>query len=143
MAEVSEGDEADIDEAVAVAARALEGWSGAHAVERSLVMARAARLLGEQLSRFVDVEVDQTGRPTREMAAQLARLPEWYDYFGALARTSEGAVPPFGGPYLNYTRRVALGVVGQITPWNHPLLILTKKLAPAIAAGKSVVVKPS
>jgi acyl-CoA reductase-like NAD-dependent aldehyde dehydrogenase len=77
------------------------------------------------------------------MQAQLARLPEWFRYFGAVARTQEGAVPPFGGAYLNYTRRVPLGVVGLITPWNHPLLILTKKVAPAMAAGNTMVVKPS
>src|SRR5690606_13849110 len=60
-----------------------------------------------------------------------------------VARTQEGSVPPFGDNYLNYTRRVALGVVGLITPWNHPLLILTKKVAPAMAAGNTMVVKPS
>jgi acyl-CoA reductase-like NAD-dependent aldehyde dehydrogenase len=77
------------------------------------------------------------------MEAQLARLPEWFRYFGAVARTQEGTVPPFAGNYLNYTRRVPIGVVGLITPWNHPLLILTKKVAPAMAAGNTMVVKPS
>jgi acyl-CoA reductase-like NAD-dependent aldehyde dehydrogenase len=77
------------------------------------------------------------------MRAQLGRIPEFYRYFAAVARTAEDAVTPFEGPYLNYVRRVPLGVVGQLTPWNHPLLILTKKLAPALAAGNTVVVKPS
>ncbi len=58
-------------------------------------------------------------------------------------RTQEGTTPPFSGAYINYVRRVPLGVVGQITPWNHPLLIAVKKIAPALAAGNSVVVKPS
>ena len=58
----------------------------------------------------------------REMRAQLGRLPEWFEYFAALVRTQEGTVPPFKGPYINYVRRVPLGVVGQITPWNHPLV---------------------
>lgn len=68
---------------------------------------------------------------------------DWFEYFGALVRTEEGSVPPFFGPYLNYVRRYPLGVVGQITPFNHPLLIAIKKLAPALAAGNSVVLKPS
>jgi acyl-CoA reductase-like NAD-dependent aldehyde dehydrogenase len=68
---------------------------------------------------------------------------EWFEYFGALVRTRDGSVTPFFGPYINYVKRVPLGVVGQITPWNHPLLIAIKKIAPALAAGNSVVVKPS
>ncbi len=56
-------------------------------------------------------------RSIREMYAQLGRLPEWLEYFGALIRTHEGTVPPFKGPYINYVKRVPLGVVGQITPW--------------------------
>ena len=73
----------------------------------------------------------------------MARLPEWFEYFAALIRTHEGTVPPFFGPYLNYVKRVPLGVVGLITPWNHPMLIAIKKIAPALATGNSVIVKPS
>ncbi|KAK1945833.1 Betaine aldehyde dehydrogenase 2 [Phytophthora citrophthora] len=68
---------------------------------------------------------------------------EWFEYFAALARTSEGTVPPFSGSYVNYVHRLPLGTVGLITPWNHPLLIAVKKLAPALAVGNSVVMKPS
>jgi acyl-CoA reductase-like NAD-dependent aldehyde dehydrogenase len=74
---------------------------------------------------------------------QLGRLPEWLEYFAAVARTYEGRVPPFKGDMINYVKRVPLGVVAQITPWNHPLLIAIKKIAPALAAGNSIVVKPS
>jgi phenylacetaldehyde dehydrogenase len=74
---------------------------------------------------------------------QLARLPEWFEYFGALIRTHEGTCPPFLGNYVNYVQRVPLGVCGLITPWNHPMLIAVKKIAPAIATGNSIVVKPS
>lgn len=143
VAEVAEGDEADIDDAVHAARRAFATWSAKSGAERADVLHRAAQLLDERLASFVTVEVDQIGRPRREMAAQLARLPEWYRYFAAVARTHEDTVPPFGTQHLNYTRRVPLGVVGQVTPWNHPLLILTKKVAPALAAGNTIVVKPS
>lgn len=101
----------------------------AHGLERRL----------PELSRLESL---QTGRPLREMRAQLSRLPEWFDYFAALVRTEEGSLPPFPGPYLNYVRRVPLGVCALLTPWNHPLLIAVKKLAPALAGGNSVVLKP-
>lgn len=143
IAEVAEGEQADVDAAIAAASRASATWGALAGDERGDILHHAADLLEKRLPDLVSLEIDQIGRPWREMRAQLARLPEWFRYFGALARTSEGSVPPFGGNYLNYTRRVPLGVVGLITPWNHPLLILTKKVAPALAAGNTLVVKPS
>jgi phenylacetaldehyde dehydrogenase len=143
MALVSEGNKKDVDAAVGIATQAFHGWGKTSGEERGNVLSRAAQILRDRLDEFVRIEVDQTGRAYREMSAQLARLPEWYEYFGALARTHEDTVPPFGGNYLNYTRRVPLGVVGHITPWNHPLLILTKKVAPALAGGNTIVAKPS
>ncbi len=77
------------------------------------------------------------------MNAQLARLPEWFEYFSALIRTHEGTVPPFLGSYVNYVTRVPLGVVAQLTAWNHPMLIAIKKIAPALACGNSIILKPS
>lgn len=143
LCEVAEGDASDVDAAVQAARAASEDWSARSGAERAEVLNRIAQRLTERLDDFIAVEVAQTGRPIREMRAQLARLPEWYSYFAAIARTHESNVHPFGGPYLNYSRRAPLGVVGLVTPWNHPLLILTKKLAPALAAGNAVVVKPS
>jgi acyl-CoA reductase-like NAD-dependent aldehyde dehydrogenase len=143
VGEVAEGDRADIDIAVTAAERAFEKWSMWTAAERGEAMQRIAARLEAHLPELIALEIDQIGRPRREMAAQLARLPEWFRYFGAVARTHEDTLPPFGREHLNYTQRVPLGVVGQITPWNHPLLILTKKVAPALAAGNTIVVKPS
>ena len=143
MALVSEGDKKDVDMAVRVADEAFREWGRTSGEERGNILSRAAQILRDRLDEFVRTEVDQTGRAYREMSAQLARLPEWYEYFGALARTHEDTAPPFRGDYLNYTRRVPLGVVGHVTPWNHPLLILTKKVAPALAGGNTIVAKPS
>lgn len=143
VGEVAEGDALDVDAAVAAADRALGGWSALPGAQRGDLMHRAADVLARRLPDLVEIEIDQIGRPRREMTAQLSRLPEWFRYFGAVARTHEDTVPPFGGNFLNYTRRVPLGVVGHITPWNHPLLILTKKVAPSLAAGNTMVVKPS
>lgn len=140
---VARGTADDVERAVQTARKAWPDWAGHPGPARAAVLRRAAGILRDRLPDLVDAEVAQTGRPVREMRAQLARLPEWYDYFAAIAETHEDSVPPFGPQHLNYTRRVPLGVVALITPWNHPLLILTKKVAPALAAGNTVVVKPS
>lgn len=118
-------------------------WSRADASERYAVLSKAAVLLRSRIPEFVELETQQTGRPIREMRAQLARIPEWLEYFASLARVHEGRVTPFKGPVVNTLTRLPLGVVAQITPWNHPLLIATKKIAAALAAGNVVVVKPS
>ncbi|KAH8703636.1 aldehyde dehydrogenase domain-containing protein, partial [Talaromyces proteolyticus] len=118
-------------------------WSRADVSQRFSVLAKASELLRTRIPEFVELEVQQTGRPIREMRAQLARVPEWLEYFAGLARVHEGAVTPFKGPVVNTLVRLPLGVVAQITPWNHPLLISTKKIGAALAAGNVVIVKPS
>lgn len=143
IASVAEGEAADIEAAIDAAERAFGGWSSLSGAERGDIMHRAADHLKKRLPELVTIEIDQIGRARREMTAQMARLPEWLSYFAAVARTHEDTAPPFAGDYLNYTRRVPLGVVGHVTPWNHPLLILTKKVAPSLAAGNTMVVKPS
>ena len=111
--------------------------------DRARILNRAAGLLAERIDEYARLETLQIGRPLREMRAQLARLPEWLEYFGAVAQTAEGTAPDFGEGYLNVVRRVPLGVAGLITPWNHPLLITMKKVSAALAAGNSLVIKPS
>ncbi len=142
---VAEGGAAEIARAVDAGQRAFDDgrWSRIAVSERYRILNRLAQMIEDALPSLSMLESTCTGRPLREMSAQLSRLPEFYRYFAALARTAEDTITPFEGPYLSYVRRVPLGVVGQITPWNHPLLILTKKLAPALAAGNTVVVKPS
>ena len=102
-----------------------------------------ADALAKRVDYFATLDSAVTGRPIREMRAQMGRLPEWFRYFGGIACGLEGATVPFKGEYHTYTRHEPIGVVGMLTPWNHPLLILVKKLAAALAAGNSVVVKPS
>ncbi len=145
VTEVAEGKAEDIRWAVEVATDAFKDgrWSRMEPRERCRILNRAAQYLAEAADELAEIETLSTGRPIREMRAQLKRVPEWLEYFGALIQGLEGAVPPFSGPYLNYVRRVPLGVVGQLTPWNHPLLIAMKKVAPALATGNSLVIKPS
>eukprot|EP01101_Sappina_pedata_P005416 TRINITY_DN2471_c0_g1_i2.p1 TRINITY_DN2471_c0_g1~~TRINITY_DN2471_c0_g1_i2.p1 ORF type:complete len:410 (+),score=147.06 TRINITY_DN2471_c0_g1_i2:53-1282(+) len=142
---VAEAAEEDVKLAIKNADEVFQSgiWSQSNPKDRANVLFAAARILRERLNEIIDIEVRSIGRPIREMKAQITRLPEWLEYFGSLCMTFEGGVTGFTGNFLNYYRRVPLGVVGQITPWNHPLLIAVKKAAPAIAAGNSVVIKPS
>ncbi|KAL4884801.1 aldehyde dehydrogenase family-domain-containing protein [Aspergillus karnatakaensis] len=118
-------------------------WSRKDASDRFTVLSKAATLLRTRLNDFVPLETSQTGRPIREMRTQLSRVPEWLEYFASLVRVHEGRVTPFKGAVTNTLTRVPLGVVVQITPYNHPLLIAMKKIAAALAAGNIVIVKPS
>ncbi|KAK4217569.1 Aldehyde/histidinol dehydrogenase [Rhypophila decipiens] len=102
-----------------------------------------AALLAEELPDLIHMEVLQTGRAIREMQAQVPSLVKWFRYYAALLRTEERAVLPTMGKLHNFTERNPVGVVVQITPFNHHLLIAVKKLAPALAAGNSVILKPS
>lgn len=118
-------------------------WSRSPRHHRADVLDRAAELLTAQLPSLIDLEVRQTGRAVREMRAQVPSLVRWFRYYAALLRTETRALLPTQGKLHNWVDRVPLGVVALVTPFNHPLLIAVKKVAPALAAGNSVVVKPS
>ncbi|KAL4906788.1 hypothetical protein BDW74DRAFT_189934 [Aspergillus multicolor] len=118
-------------------------WSKKDPSDRFTVLSQASTLLRSRINDFIALETAQTGRPIREMRTQLARVPEWLDYFASLARVHEGRVTPFKGAVINTLTRIPLGVVVLITPYNHPLLIAMKKIAAALAAGNVVIVKPS
>lgn len=143
--EVAHATTADVDDAVVEADAAFRDgrWRSTPARERARILNRAAGMLAERIDDFARMETQQIGRTLREMKAQLKRLPEWLEYFAAVAQTTEGTSPDFGVGHLNVVTRVPLGVAGLITPWNHPLLITMKKVSVALAAGNSLVVKPS
>lgn len=107
------------------------------------MLEKIAELLTTNLPDLISLEVEQTGRAIREMNAQVPSLTKWFKYYAALIRTEERAVLPTSGKLHNWIDRKPLGVVAQITPFNHPLLIAVKKIAPALAAGNSIVLKPS
>jgi acyl-CoA reductase-like NAD-dependent aldehyde dehydrogenase len=133
----------DVSAATAAAAVALPGWSRMDAAERGRMMLRLADLIDEHGQATARLETTDNGRPIRETRAQAGIVAKWYRYFGGMADKVEGATIPVEGRYLNYTQRVPVGVCGAITPWNHPTLIASKKIAPALAFGNTVVVKPS
>jgi acyl-CoA reductase-like NAD-dependent aldehyde dehydrogenase len=108
------------------------------------VMRACADALTGAAERLALLEVRDSGKLLREMRGQMLALPQWFHYFAGLADKLEGrTIPPVNPNYLGYTRREPVGVVAAITPWNSPLLLLTWKLAPALAAGCTVVAKPS
>ena len=142
---VADADKEDVDRAVEVAQRAFDegSWSKAPLQERARVLNRLADMFEDDLAAFFTLETLNNGRPIAETRAQISRLAQFYRYFAALALTRRSDVIPIEGPYLCYTQRVPLGVVALMTSFNHPLMILSKSLAPALATGNSVVIKPS
>lgn len=135
----------DIDDVVQLAHRVFKAgtWSKAPRHVRADVLDKIAELLTANLPRLIDLEVLQTGRAIREMKAQVPTLVKWFKYYAALIRTEERSVLPTVGKLHNWIDRKPLGVVAQITPFNHPMLIAVKKIAPALAAGNCIVLKPS
>ncbi|KAK3951440.1 betaine aldehyde dehydrogenase [Pseudoneurospora amorphoporcata] len=113
-------------------------WSRAPRHVRAEVLERAASLFETHIAVLIEIEVEQTGRAIREMNAQVPSLVKWFRYYAALLRTEERSVLPTVGNLHNFLDRRPLGVVVQITPFNHPLLIAVKKLAPALTAGNSI-----
>ena len=136
----------EVGAAVATAKEAFRSteWRGLNATARGKLMHKLADLIGQHADRLAELETKDNGKLIVEMRAQVGYLTEWYRYFGGLADKIEGAVLPIDKPnMLTYTRREPLGVVAAIVPWNSPLLLLTWKLAPLLAAGNTVVIKPS
>lgn len=136
----------DVDRAVAAARAALTTgpWSTTTGTERARLMRTFADLLERDATTLGAIETTDNGKLLREMAAQMAYLPQWYRYYAGIAETLGGDTLPSDRPnFFIYTRREPVGVVGAILPWNSPLMLLAWKLAPALAAGCTLVVKPS
>ena len=114
-----------------------------NATQRGALLRKLGDLVAEQAGDLAQIEVRDNGKLLSEMAGQCAYIPQFLYYYGGLADKIEGAVVPTDKPALTYTRHEPLGVCAAIVPWNSPLLLLTWKLAPALAAGNTLVVKPS
>jgi betaine-aldehyde dehydrogenase len=133
----------DVQRAVAAARRAFPEWSRRPASERAAVLRDAAALARERHALLAEIECRDVGKPIADARVEMASVADVLDFYA-------GAIRGFGGETLSvpaggfdYTLRQALGVVGLITPWNFPGLIATWKLAPALAAGNTVVLKPA
>ncbi len=145
-AEVPRCAAADVDAAVAAAKRTFDArvWAGMTATARGTVLCRIADLVETHAETLAQCEVRDNGKLYAEMLNQCRYMANWYRYYGGLADKIEGRVPPIDKEgVFNYVRYEPVGVCALITPWNSPLFLLAWKLAPALAAGCSVVIKPS
>lgn len=143
IATVVEAEADDVALACSAAAEAFPGWAATDGAERARLLRRLAQLIAERIGDLAMLESTVTGRPIREMRAQMGRIPEWLDYFAGIILGLEGEANRVKGGFLTYTQYRPYGVCALLTPWNHPVLILVKKLAAALAAGNTVVIKPS
>jgi aldehyde dehydrogenase (NAD+) len=145
-AEVARCGADDVNRAVDAAWKAFTtgDWPKLNATQRGALVHRLGDLIRENARELAEYEVRDNGKLINEMLVQCNYVANWYWYYGGLADKIEGAVIPIDKPdVLNYTRHEPLGVVACITPWNSPLFLLSFKLAPALAAGNTVVIKPS
>jgi len=144
--EIPDSDEADVNAAVAAARSAFTSseWGGLTPTARGALLRRLGDLITENAQKLAEIEVRDNGKLLNEMLVQLRYIPQWYYYYAGLADKVEGGVLPIDKPeHFVYTTWEPLGVVAAITAWNSPLLLLTWKLAPGLAAGNTFVVKPS
>lgn len=144
-ADIPRGGAEDVEAAVQAAHGALSGpWADYSATARGALLRRLADLLVKAAPHLAATEVRDNGKLLTEMRAQTSYLPDIYHYYAGLADKIEGSVPPVGRPGIfGYTRYEPVGVVAAITPWNSPLLLAAAKIAPALAAGCTVIHKPS
>lgn len=143
---IPKGNAEDIDRAVQAANRAFVAgpWASMHPSDRGALLNRLADLIAANAERLAELEVRDNGKLRVEMLGQMRYLPRWFQYYGGLADKIEGRMPPTDKKgMLHYVSYEPIGVVGAITPWNSPLLLTVWKLAPALAAGNTVVIKPS
>src|SRR5437773_756400 len=145
FAEVAEADKADVDKAVAAARKAFEGkWSKMSARDRGRLLYKLSQLIEQRAAELAELETRDNGKPIRESTyIDLPGVVENFEYFAGWPTKIEGETIPVPGQMFNYTLREPVGVCGQIIPWNFPLLMAAWKLAPALAAGNTVVLKPA
>jgi aldehyde dehydrogenase (NAD+) len=141
---IAEAKAADVDRAVAAAAAAFPTWARTAAASRGYLLLKLADAIEQRAEEFAQLESLDTGHPIKDSRAlDVPRTAACFRYFGGMADKVQGSVVPVDEGFLNYVERQPLGVVGQIVPWNFPLMFCAWKMGPALAAGNTVVLKPS
>ncbi len=145
IAEVAEGTAADIDRAVKAARTALESgpWSKLDAADRGNLLFKLADLVEKNARDLAALESLNSGKTITDSLGDMQGVANSLRYYGGWADKIEGRTVPVRGSFLSYTLRQPVGVVGQIIPWNFPLLMMAWKLGPALACGNTVVMKPA
>ena len=144
FARVAEGDPEDIDAAVEVASRAAgSGWSDLPPVRRVRVLNQLAGLIRQHREELARLESVDVGKPLRQAEDDVAAAAGFFEYFAGVADKVFGSSIPLGRGFVDFTLREPLGVSAQIVPWNYPLRLASRGIAPALACGNAVVVKPA
>lgn len=144
IVDVAMAGKADIDLAVDAATRAFPKWSRLAAADRGRILLRLADLIEANAEELARLESLDTGHPLKDSRAlDVPRTAACYRYFGGMADKFQGETIPVEAGFLNYTLREPVGVVGQVVPWNFPLMFTSWKMAPALAAGNTIVMKPA
>jgi aldehyde dehydrogenase (NAD+) len=144
LAEVAMAGKTDVDAAVEAAHEAFPAWSRTAAAERGRLLYKLADRIEQNAEELARLETLDTGHPIRDTrGADVPRTVATFRYFGGMADKVEGSVIPVETGFLNYLLREPLGVVGQVVPWNFPLLFTSWKMGPALAGGNCVVLKPA
>ncbi|MET0399522.1 MAG: aldehyde dehydrogenase family protein [Longimicrobiaceae bacterium] len=146
LTQVAEGAAEDVDRAVRAARAAFEGgkWPAMSGRERGRILYRMAELIDQRADELARLETLDNGKPFREARGiDIKDSAECFRYYAGWADKIEGEVIPVSGAYLNYTRREPVGVCGQIIPWNYPFQMAAWKVAPALACGNTIVLKPA
>src|SRR5439155_10109599 len=125
--------------------RAFEGgaWPRMPATQRGRVLLKVAGLVRERLEAIATTEARNGGKPIADARGEIGAVADYFEYFGGAANKLFGEVIPIQDPGLDLTIREPVGVCALVTPWNFPLLIATWKIAPALACGNTIVVKPA
>ena len=143
LARYADGGAAAAHEAVEAAAGALPAWRAMTASQRGRILWEIGRQVRLHADELAEIECLSAGKPLRDARAEAGRVAEMFEYYAGWADKLEGSVIPVPSSHLNYVRREPHGVVAQITPWNAPLFTAGWQIAPALAAGNAVVLKPS
>jgi betaine-aldehyde dehydrogenase len=143
MARVPDAGAEDVDRAVAAARRAFETWRDTTAQERGRVLFRLAETVRQQAARLAELETLNSGKPIVESEYDIADVATCFEYYGGLATKLHGEVLPVPDNAVSLALREPVGVAAQVIPWNYPLLMAAWKVAPALCAGCTTVIKPA
>ncbi len=145
MARVPDGSGGDVDRAVTAARRAFDegGWRDTTAQDRGRILFKLAAIVRDRAAELAELETRNTGKPIVEAEFDIADAATCFEYYGGLATKIHGDVIPVPDQAMSLALREPIGVAGQIVPWNYPLLMAAWKLAPALCAGCTMVLKPA
>jgi aldehyde dehydrogenase (NAD+) len=143
LCQVARGVDIDVDLAVRAASEALPAWANMPGVSRGRILLEVARGIRENQSVLSNLETINTGKPLHESLQDVEKSAEAFEFYGSLSDKLFGKTIPVSPEFLNYTVKEPIGITAHISPWNYPLRLAVRSVAPALAAGNSVVLKPA